>query len=458
MEMSSSGAAPNDPLADGGRISRPRSTVAAADNTSLSRTELLLVLAFWTFMAVLTAANRLGDPRGPVLVGGTETTSIALAFAQSYLWALLTPGIFILASRYGIDRSNAASRVVLYILLGVLCAFVVDQIMSALQRQAFIGDGPGRGGGGRRGGAGGFGGGPAEGAFPLGDGPRRGGGPGGGGPRGGGPIGRGILGAFRRPMILNHFVLYFGVLAAAFARDYFLRYRARQAETLRLQAEAAQLHAQRAAARLGALRAQLNPHFLFNTLHAISSLVERDPRGVRRMIARLSELLRYSLEDSGEHEIPLHQEMAFLDRYLDIMRIRFQGALDVTVDVSPEVTDALVPNLILQPLVENAVKHGVSKVEGAGRITIRARRAGDRTILTVWDNGPGLGEDPEVGEDGVGLANTRERLRQLYGAAQSLTLRDADGGGLVAEVVLPFQTRRDLRTAAVLPEGSEGVR
>src|SRR5688572_22425385 len=156
MEMRSSGVAPNDPIAGGGGTSPARSTVAAADNTSLSRTELLLVFAFWTFMAVLTAANRLGDPRGPVLVGGTETTSIVLAFAQSYLWALLTPGIFILASRYGIDRSNVASRVILFILLGVLCAFVVDQLMTALQRQALVGDGPLRGGvgGGRRGGPG----------------------------------------------------------------------------------------------------------------------------------------------------------------------------------------------------------------------------------------------------------------------------------------------------------------
>src|SRR5687768_11285607 len=188
MEMSSSDRAPDDAAAGAVRTT----TVAGpAHNTSLSRTELLLIFAFWTFMAVLTAANRLGDPRGPVLVGGTETTSIVLAFAQSYLWALLTPGIFIIASRYGIDRSNVASRVILFILLGVLCAFVVDQLMTALQRQALVGDGPlrGGGGGGRRGGPGAFGGG-AEGGFPLGDGPRRGG-P--GGPRGGGQGERGWL-------------------------------------------------------------------------------------------------------------------------------------------------------------------------------------------------------------------------------------------------------------------------
>ena len=431
---------------------------AARENSSLSRAELLLILAFWTFMAVLTAANRLGDARGPVLVGAGETTSIALAFAQSYLWALLTPGIFILVSRYGVDRSNQVPRIILYILLGVLCAFLVDQVMSFLQRQAFVaGDGVGRGfpRGGGRGGAGGLGGIIADGAFGGGRGGLRG--PRGGGP--GGPGARGFLEAFRRPMILNHFVLYGGVLAAGFARDYFLRYRARQAEALRLHAETAQLHAQLAAARLGALRAQLNPHFLFNTLHAISSLVERDPRGVRRMIARLSELLRSTLEDTGEHEIPLHQEMAFLDRYLDVMRIRFQGTLEVSVDVDPAVTDAIVPNFILQPIVENAVKHGVGTVEGAGRIGIRARRDGDRTVITVRDNGPGLGDAESVGDEGIGLRNTRERLQQLYGTAQSVTLKDAEGGGLVAELVLPFQTRGDRRAAGITaPRGGETTR
>ena len=440
----------------GASAATPSSDGSAGENTALSPLELLLILAFWTFMAVLTAANRLADPRGPVLVGGTETSSVVLAFAQSYLWALLTPLIFIVASRYGVDRSHVVSRVILYVLLGVICALLVDQIMLALQREGFIGGAAGRGRGiGRRGGPGAFGGPLIDGGRVADGGPLL--------PRGRGGLGGpgrlrdpGLLAAFRRPMILNHFVVYFGVLAAGFARDYFLRYRARQAEALRLHAEAARLHAQLAAARLGALRAQLNPHFLFNTLHAISSLVERDPRGVRRMIARLSELLRYTLEDSGEHEIPLNQEMSFLDRYLDIMRIRFQGALEVIVDVDPAVADALVPNLILQPLVENAVKHGVSKVEGAGRIEIRARREGERTIITVRDNGPGLGSGDEGNDEGVGLRNSRERLEQLYGKAQSLTLADAPHGGTVAELVVPFQTRRDLRAAA-MPPASPGA-
>jgi sensor histidine kinase YesM len=253
-------------------------------------------------------------------------------------------------------------------------------------------------------------------------------------------------------MILNHFVLYAGVLAAGIARDYFLRFRARERETLQLQSETAQLQSQLAQARLAALNAQLNPHFLFNTLHAVSSLVERDPRGVRRMIARLSELLRYTLNGGGDNEVPLEQEISFLERYLDIMRIRFQGQLEVEVHVAESAAGALVPNLILQPLVENAVKHGVDKVAERGRIAIDARREEGRLVLSVSDNGPGVGgaeQGAPDAEGGVGLENIRQRLDQLYGDAQSLTLLERKGGGTVATIVMPFRTASELRTSSV---------
>src|SRR5439155_14554199 len=171
-----------------------------------------------------------------------------------------------------------------------------------------------------------------------------------------------------------------------FARDYFLRFRARERETAQLQAETAQLQTQLAEAKLSALSAQLNSHFLFNTLNAVSSLVERDPRGVRRMIARLSELLRYTLDGGNDHEVVLSQEIALLERYLEIMRIRFEGKLDVDLEIGDDARDALVPSLILQPLVENAVKHGVDKISGPGRIRIRARREAVRLVMTVSDN------------------------------------------------------------------------
>jgi len=267
-----------------------------------------------------------------------------------------------------------------------------------------------------------------------------------------------------RLWFLDDLTVYFAVLAAGIARDIFARYRARHDETVRLTAQAAQLQAQLAEARLAVLSAQLNPHFLFNTLHAVSSLVERDPRGVRRMIARLSELLRVTLESPNEQEIPLSRELALLQLYVDIMQVRFQGRLIVEIDADENVMDALVPSFVLQPLVENAVMHGVSKVEGGGRIDLRAHRAGDDLVITVRDNGPGIDvtvptiesrltpdlprDDGAPGSGGVGLSNTRARLQQLYGVDQQLSLRPGAGGGTVAEIVLPYHTGADLQAEA----------
>ncbi len=176
---------------------------------------------------------------------------------------------------------------------------------------------------------------------------------------------------------LDELVIYLAILATGFARDYFLRFRERQAEATRLLAETTRLEAQLADARLSALRMQLNPHFLFNTLHAVSALVERDPAGVRRIVARLSTLLRRALDETTPQEVPLRDELDFLRGYFDIQRVRFQDRLDVEEDVPPEALDALVPNLLLQPLAENAVEHGVSRLETErGRIAITARREG----------------------------------------------------------------------------------
>jgi two-component sensor histidine kinase len=389
----------------------------------LGRAELLGVFAFWTVLALLTAANRMADQGDFTLSAVPHAVPIGLAFQQMYVWALLTPLIFWLAGGFSIEQSHAAARVLLLVMIGIVVAFSVDLLNATLVRHfADRSQTPGMGSPGHVGG--GFG-------------------------RAHGPGTGGIFGVLRGPMVLNHFILYWGVLAAGFARDYFLRFRARERETSRLQAETAQLQTQLAEARLSALNAQLNPHFLFNTLHAISSLVERDPRGVRRMIARLSELLRYTLDGGAEHEVLLGQEIAFLERYLEIMQIRFQGQLEIDVHISEDARDALVPNLILQPLVENAVKHGVDKVAGTGKIRILARRESDRLVLSVSDNGPGPQKIARLDEVGVGLANIRQRLEQLYGSAQSLTLAEAPSGGTVAQIVMPFRTRAEIRTTVV---------
>ena len=197
---------------------------------------------------------------------------------------------------------------------------------------------------------------------------------------------------------------------------------------------------------------QLNPHFLFNTLHAISALVERDPRGVRRMIARLSELLRYTLQSSNQQQVRVEEEIQFLQRYLDILQIRFEGRLEIETRVASEVLGALVPNLILQPLVENAVKHGIGNRVGSGQIEIYAYRKGDRLVLGVRDNGPGPQPQGEgAAGEGVGLRNVRSRLQELFGEDQSLTLKTAEEGGAIAEIEIPLQTRADLRVSEVEP-------
>jgi two-component system, LytTR family, sensor kinase len=392
----------------------PGTSDGRADHVPLRRSELLGIFAFWTFIAVLTAANGLLDPRGRGLQPLIAGAPVTLAFVESYLWAALTPFLFWLTSRYSLERANRVRRVLLFVGVGVVIAILFEAVLAYLRLEVFF---------------------TAR---------RR-------------SFGFNPFFGMTRLFWLDDLMVYFAVVAAGFARDYFRRYQARRDEAARLQAHAAELHAQLADARLAALRSQLDPHFLFNTLHAVSTLVERDPRGVRRMIARLSELLRASLEEGDEPEVPLEKELAFLGRYLEIMQIRFQGRLEVDTHVDPDVADALVPTLILQPLVENAVKHGVSKVAGVGQIEVRALRDDeDRVVLTVRDNGPGIDGSAAPRAEGVGLANTRARLEQLYGPDQSLTLRPApDGVGVVAEVTLPYHTRADLRAVAAPPARGE---
>ena len=386
----------------------------------LSAGEWFAIVAFWAFVAVLSAATRLVDPRVPGMQESVAMAVVKLSVLEYALWAVLTVPIIWLTSRLGIDGGQRFWRIVFFVALGLVLALLVDATLAAARAELLP---PPRRGGRGRGGIGGIG---RAGGF----------GAGGRASRAGGPF-----------WFLDDLMVYFAILGAGIARAYFVRYQARRAETVALQAHAAQLQAQLAEARLAVLRTQLNPHFLFNTLNAVSALVERDPRGVRRMIARLSELLRHTLDGASEPEIPLHRELSLLERYVEIMRIRFQGRLEVELDVADDVRDALVPNLLLQPLVENAFKHGVDRVEGAGRIVVQARRVGDDLVLRVSDNGPGPAADPFALDDteprgvgGVGLRNSRSRLEELYGARQRLVLLPAAGGGTVAEVVLPYHT------------------
>jgi two-component system, LytTR family, sensor kinase len=188
-------------------------------------------------------------------------------------------------------------------------------------------------------------------------------------------------------------------------------------------------------ARLEALRLQVHPHFLFNTLNAISAFVEADPERARRMISRLGELLRRTLDGGSAAELPLARELDLLGPYLEIQRIRFGDRLSIEVDVGGGTAAALIPTLMLQPLVENAVEHGVSRTSNGARVRLSAERSGDRLRLEIADNGPG----PAGGRDGIGLANTRARLAGLYGTAGRLELNGA-ADGTVVTIELPFRT------------------
>jgi len=195
-------------------------------------------------------------------------------------------------------------------------------------------------------------------------------------------------------------------------------------------------------ARLNVLRTQLQPHFLFNALNAISAHVESEPRTARLMLERLGDLLRLSLEHIDHQEIGLDQELAFVERYLQLQAMRFEDRLDVSMNLDPEVHDALVPSFILQPLVENAVQHGAAARSAHGTIAVEAWRDNGSVRLTVRDNGPGLPAGWSLDRNqGIGIANTRERLRHLYGEQnQSLKISDEPGGGVRVDLRLPFRS------------------
>lgn len=193
-----------------------------------------------------------------------------------------------------------------------------------------------------------------------------------------------------------------------------------------------------AQAELESLRAQLCPHFLFNALNATSALVTSDPEGAERMLARLSGLLRTALGSEGINEVPLESELVFARRYLDVEQMRFGDRLAVRYDVKSETLNALVPNFLLQPIVENAIHHGFAERPGPLSITIRTMRSGERLTLRVEDDGPGLSPDAPR-RKGIGLRNTRARLEHLYGERFVFDLRNRPEGGAVAEIDVPFR-------------------
>ncbi len=242
------------------------------------------------------------------------------------------------------------------------------------------------------------------------------------------------LGGFLLLRLLTESLPFWAMIALIHAFDFKRRHRLVELKTAQLQTQLAQ-------ARLEALTAQLQPHFLFNTMQGISTLMHRDVRAADAMLSRLSDLLRETLQRGERRESPLFEEMEMLNHYVEICRERFKDRLIFEVDVSPEARRAMVPFFILQPLVENALQHGIARRSGVGRVSVRARRDGDTLCLNVTDDGPGLdAAKAAAAREGIGLSNTRERLRELYGNAQELTLDTPVDGGLKVNLVIPFRT------------------
>jgi signal transduction histidine kinase len=250
-----------------------------------------------------------------------------------------------------------------------------------------------------------------------------------------------------QPVFLSNFawwsLIYWTSLVASYAFDYYQRFQEGQLK-------ASQLETQLAQSQLQALKMQLHPHFLFNTLHSISALMRDDIEAADQMIARLGEFLRMTLRNSGEQETTLEQELKFLECYLDIEKLRFQDRLTTRIEAEPGAMEARVPNLFLQPIVENAIRHGIAQQTSLGVVAITARRDHGRLHVEVQDNGPGItakGAGIEGSNDGnsadgasgVGLANTRSRLLRLYGDEHHFGMRNVAEGGLVVTLEIPFQ-------------------
>ncbi|HEX2205971.1 MAG TPA: histidine kinase [Longimicrobium sp.] len=344
------------------------------------------VFGVWTFIGVFLATRPyvltflLGAANAP----GTDPRVVVSALIDAWYWALMTWPVFWLAMRFRFSRRSWARVLPLH--LAAACVVATSSVAVNFGVAQFVwADDPG--------------------TFAL----------------------------YFRNVFYIDLQWYGAMVAVAHLVDYHRRWREREVQT-------AQLGARLSDARLEALKMQIQPHFLFNTLHSISELVHEDPAAADRMITRLGDLLRRTVDHAGAHEVTLAQEMEFLEAYLDIQQTRFQDTLTVRLHVPEALMDARVPNLILQPLVENAIRHGTAPRGGAGRIEVTAERDGETLRLEVRDNGAGLPPvAPPRAREGVGVRNTRQRLAQLYGAGHRFELANAARGGAVATVVIPYR-------------------
>jgi signal transduction histidine kinase len=334
----------------------------------------------WTLVAVATTElQAAAQPDGGEAFGRL----IRVSLASCWLWALYTPAILTLSRRVRIDRTNWLKTVPIHLGTAALATFIDVALMRAIAPYVNPGAPPSE--------------------TPL-------------------------HVTFLRTLFL-YSLCYFVIVALAHVRYY-------ASLSYERDLRAATLETQLAEARLTALQGQLRPHFLFNTLNMIAEQVYTDPAGADAMLTRLGVLLRSSFTEADRECVPLRRELELLESYVEIMRARFRGRLTFELHVDPATLDALVPRFILQPLVENAIKHGVEPREEGGRVTVTARHDGGSVDLEVRDNGDGLAG---AIREGTGVRNTRQRLLHLYGTGrQEFALTPAPGGGTIASVVIPF--------------------
>ena len=342
------------------------------------------MVAVWTLVGVLAAVQR-GFAR--MYDGQQVRWGILLLgyLADWYTCAIFTPAIVWMARRWPPERVGWGRAFAIYV--GPLCLMVVGKYAALIPLRRLLGDDERR-----------------------------------------------TLGKMLSEGFFPEFLALASVLGMILALHYYRSVRARERRE-------AELEGLLADARLQALAGQLRPHFLFNALHGVSTLMHRDVDAADEMLSELSALLRTTLDRDGVQEVPLDEELATARHYVEIMRARFGDRLAVEEEVDARARNALVPHFVLQPLVENAIEHGIARDPGAGRIWIRARADGGHCTLVVADDGPGPAGGSEAAvREGVGLTNTRRRLAALYGPAATLTLCPGEARGTEVIVRIPYRT------------------
>jgi two-component system, LytTR family, sensor kinase len=345
----------------------------------LRRLEFTLVLAWWGIYGVFLTGQHLllsASMGVPLSVGGAA----ARALPGTVVWAGITLVTFALSRRFPIDQPPHVRHVLVHVIAGCLLALIEVTIAYAIDQVTGWFDGS-------------------------------------------------FVELFFNGFPSN-IIYYWLLVGVGHGIQVYRRYRQREQQALILEKRLAE-------AELHLLKTQLQPHFLFNTLHAISALMHRDVKAADRMLARLSELLRVTLEHVGTHEVTLREELDFLEPYVEIERARLGDRLDFTLDIAPDSLDAMVPHMILQPLVENAIRHAIAPRIATGHILVSSQRGGDRLELRVRDDGAGS-PTPGRRAGGVGLANTRARLETLYGDDFRFDAGHAPGGGFLAALSIPF--------------------